>query len=522
MYLKKIYALFFSIVMLLTMVLCACGVEQVAVPYSSDDCIGKNQASIQRDFSEVGFTNIQYKIVDDLEISEASKDEQVVSVEIDGASEFNAGAKFNVDASVVITYHTIKNIAVPFSSDDVEDTEIEEIIKSLEDVGFVEFAVEEIFDLDPDDTDGEFENRVFIGGNSSFYSGDEFPMNSEVKIVTHRPYEKYTLKLSIDFVENWIFSTYDVEMEFDGHYEDLAHGKDGNFEYRVKPGKYTLTFSSEEDSDTKGTVELDIKGDTTASYKINCHSGYIDVTTLSVEDKGAVGDNEAMAPYSASDCKYENYKDIEKAFKNAGFTNISTEILYDIVWGWTDEGEVDKVSINGNTKFIKGDVFSKDTPIVITYHMKEEDDPKNKQTQPETNKTETQNVNVYTVDNCIDLADLIMMDRGSNEDLIKSFAYEYEGKTIELEMLTSYVVNHGSYETRYDFLLYAIKDENVMLTGPAFFFEDINYYELNLIGDNIPDSIGVGVHCKVVAEVDGYEDGMIYLDPESVEVIKVY
>lgn len=389
MNLKKIYALFFSIVMLLTMVLCACGIEQVAVPYSSDYCIGKNQASIQRDFSEVGFTNIQYNIVDDLEISEASKDEQVVSVEIDGASEFNAGAMFNFDASVVITYHTIKNIAVPFSSGDVEDTEVEEIIKSLEDVGFVEFAVEEVFDLDPDDTDEEFENRVFIGGNSSFYSGYEFPMNSEVKIVTHRPYEKYTLKLSIDFVENWIFSTYDVEMEFDGHYEDLAHGKDGNFEYRVKPGKYTLTFSSEEDSDTKGTVELDIKGDTTASYKINCHSGYIDVTTLSVEDKGAVGDNEAMVPYSASDCKYEDYKDIEKVFKNAGFTNISTEILYDIVWGWTDEGEVDKVSINGNTKFIKGDVFSKDIPIVITYHMKEEDDPKHKETKPESNKTET-------------------------------------------------------------------------------------------------------------------------------------
>ena len=67
--------------------------------------------------------------------------------------------------------------------------------------------------------------------------------------------------------------------------------------------------------------------------------------------------------------------EVQKELSDAGFTNISFEILYDIVIGWTDEGEIDSISIDGKTDFEKGDIFKKDVPIVITYHMMEEDDP---------------------------------------------------------------------------------------------------------------------------------------------------
>ena len=91
--------------------------------------------------------------------------------------------------------------------------------------------------------------------------------------------------------------------------------------------------------------------------------------------KWEVGDGEVAVPASASDYKYENYKDVQKDLEDAGFTNITTEILYDIVLGWTEEGEVKSVSIDGRTDYDKGEVFNMDAPIVITYHMKEEDDP---------------------------------------------------------------------------------------------------------------------------------------------------
>ena len=91
--------------------------------------------------------------------------------------------------------------------------------------------------------------------------------------------------------------------------------------------------------------------------------------------KWEVGDGEVAVPASASDYKYDNYQNVQKDLEDAGFTNIATEILYDIIWGWTEEGEVKSVSINGRTDYEKGEVFNQDAPIVITYHMPEEDDP---------------------------------------------------------------------------------------------------------------------------------------------------
>lgn len=101
-----------------------------------------------------------------------------------------------------------------------------------------------------------------------------------------------------------------------------------------------------------------------------------------------VGEGEAAVPASASDFKYDNYQDVQKELEEAGFTNITTEILYDIIWGWTYEGEVDSVSIDGRTNYEKGEVFKLDAPIVITYHMKEEDDP-NKPVEIDPPKDET-------------------------------------------------------------------------------------------------------------------------------------
>ncbi len=98
-----------------------------------------------------------------------------------------------------------------------------------------------------------------------------------------------------------------------------------------------------------------------------------------------VEEGEAKVPQDASSYKYDNYQEVEKSLTAAGFTNISYDIKYDIFFGITSEGEVDSVSIDGNKEFKKGDIFKEDAPIVITYHMKEEDDP-NKEVETETSK----------------------------------------------------------------------------------------------------------------------------------------
>ena len=103
--------------------------------------------------------------------------------------------------------------------------------------------------------------------------------------------------------------------------------------------------------------------------------------------KWEVGEGEVAVPAASYEFKYDNYEDVQKELEDAGFTNITTSVLYDIFWGLTEEGEVDSVSIDGKTRFEEGEVFSKDAPVVITYHMKEEDDP-NKESNSNTSESE--------------------------------------------------------------------------------------------------------------------------------------
>ena len=348
---------------------------KVDTPYSANDCIGKKYLEVENDFRLAGFTNITREVIADLEIEDIEKDDIIESVSINGESNFNGNTEYKSTAKIVIKYHSLKNVSVPMSSAEIETTEIETIMQKFKEAGFIKLNVDEQFDLDPDSIEVNFKNTININGLETFEQGSEFSMDSEIKIITHRPYEKYTVKIGVNCLINLILNRYNVEFEFGGETKILEHGKDAELEYRLKPGKYTGTFKSVNSSSVKGAFDLDVIGDTNASYKIGCYSDYISVENVYIENKGAVKEGEAMIPYSSYDCKYENYKDIEDRFKVAGFTNISTEILYDIYWGWTSEGEVESVSIDGNTSFNRGDIFNKDSKILITYHMKEEDNP---------------------------------------------------------------------------------------------------------------------------------------------------
>ena len=80
-------------------------------------------------------------------------------------------------------------------------------------------------------------------------------------------------------------------------------------------------------------------------------------------------DDEIKLPCSVSDLKGEHYADVVQELENMGFSNIETATKNDLVTGWiTKDGEVYKVSINGDTDFDEGDIFPEDAKIVVTYH----------------------------------------------------------------------------------------------------------------------------------------------------------
>lgn len=103
---------------------------------------------------------------------------------------------------------------------------------------------------------------------------------------------------------------------------------------------------------------------------------------------------------------------------------------------------------------------------------------------------------------------------------IEAFAEKYAGKTLQFDGNIGAMMNHGSYKTRYDILVgYGDFDEGAG-PGPAFQLRDVNtVYDLHFVGDNTPDTIGVGDNIRLAATVERYESNscLFLLDPVSTE-----
>ena len=76
-------------------------------------------------------------------------------------------------------------------------------------------------------------------------------------------------------------------------------------------------------------------------------------------------------PYSVSYYNRKNYEEVFVLFHRMGFTNIHYSQIPDVKLGlFVRNGSVETVTIKGNARFKKGQVFPFDSPIVIVYHTK--------------------------------------------------------------------------------------------------------------------------------------------------------
>ena len=273
------------------------------------------------------------------------------------------------------------SVAAPYGAAECLEQDYTTIQAAFYAAGFTNIEAEKVEDLQATDVDKvNTIDAISVGGKTDFTKEQEFQSDDEV-LIRYHGYAKCNVKIHVDFVPNLIFSKYDVNLLLNGIEQGtLTHGEDQDFELSIDPGEYTLTFESAESSSVKGEVTLTVDCDIEASYKIACSSDKVSVETLYVDRLTELADGEVKLDVAASEYKHKNYEDVAAALKMLGFTNIKYEVLYDIVLGWTDDGEVESVSIADKTDFNRGDVFPADAEIVITYHMPEDDDP-NKTTE---------------------------------------------------------------------------------------------------------------------------------------------
>ncbi len=80
-------------------------------------------------------------------------------------------------------------------------------------------------------------------------------------------------------------------------------------------------------------------------------------------------EGEIKISYTCSDFRGKKYQIVERQLKDLGFQNIELFPITDLVIGFfTENGEIEKVTINGHEDYSKDSTFAADCKIVIYYH----------------------------------------------------------------------------------------------------------------------------------------------------------
>ena len=145
--------------------------------------------------------------------------------------------------------------------------------------------------------------------------------------------------------------------------------------------------------------------------------------------------------------------------------------------------------------------------------------PASTEPPPSTDPAPVENI---TPENNAELAALLAGDLGGCGDAIDDFAATHGGRNIEFDGNIADLAPHGDTETRFDFLIYGgdYSLESPVYGGPPMKFEDVNRFDLNLIGGSVPDGVRTGDSFHIVAEVVESRNAqcLLILDPVSMEL----
>ena len=119
-------------------------------------------------------------------------------------------------------------------------------------------------------------------------------------------------------------------------------------------------------------------------------------------------EGEAKTPSGSSIQKGKDYQKVVDEFESSGFTNIKLEKLDDLVTGWlTKDGEVESVSVDGDTGYSADAWYPADVEVIITYHTFPEKETS--ETDSESVSTEAPAIDILTVDNSPELAAILSL-----------------------------------------------------------------------------------------------------------------
>ena len=160
------------------------------------------------------------------------------------------------------------------------------------------------------------------------------------------------LELTVDFEENLIFSTYDVDMYLDDAYlATLPHGVDYHAYFSVPQGDHVLAFYENGNHQVYGTTGLSLYGSASYSCRIQAKSSQVKISNEKVNDPFASAPSLSIDRYMAS-CRVPDYADIaENPQKNRGKKIAVTGRVLQSVEGWFEVSFMRVEDENGDVWF---------------------------------------------------------------------------------------------------------------------------------------------------------------------------
>lgn len=362
------------IMMILTFMFILTGCEpKIKIATAASDFIHQDYRDIEHHLKEEGFHNIAYKELADLTSHTKEFDGQVTNITIDNREKFKANTSFHKDALVVIEYHSMKKIALPFTIAEIKDLEATHVQQRLQEQGFENVTMKEVYDLLPSADEKEFENELKINGQLITRLQDEYRCDSEIVIISHRQKINHQVELYVNFPSNLLFNKYDVEMYLNGDKFDLLHGEDKDYVLNLPTGDYQLDFKKVDDPKLEGQYCFHIDQDVSIALEIKSRLTYIDVNEKAFDTIVELEEDELLVNFTYDCFESQPYQEVVSYLHEQGFENVLSEPIYDIVWGMKQAERCEAVFVNGTTNYPMNSVVKKDAEILVRYHM-----PKNK------------------------------------------------------------------------------------------------------------------------------------------------
>ncbi len=242
-------------------------------------------------------------------------------------------------------------ISIDSEYNDYIDLEYSAAYRDIEKEGFTNIELLELNDLESS-IDDKLVTEITIDGESEFYSGDKFSLDSKV-VITYHTVLQLTSPLDASQTIGKNFEEIKNEFELAGFSDVRTVGLED-----LKSDDINLYNVEEVTIDSSQNFNSEEMFPKDSVIKIYYHS------PMQIE-----------IPVSSEDMEFENYELYLDMFERAGFTNISTEKIEDLIIGFlVSDGEIEKVTVDGNDNFQKGESYPPDVEIVFYYHTFPGDD----------------------------------------------------------------------------------------------------------------------------------------------------